>query len=139
MTAGDIMKDQNMIVEEFTVKSSEDIELGEVVYNDGNGILAATTGVTGPYFMALQAHTYSDPDPEAGQATHDIRCLVAGVGDCQAKPASATVKGKYVELSTTAGEVTLSDATAFTDICGIAMEAVATTGTDCKVLFGTFP
>jgi len=142
MAVGDIIKDQNMIVEVFTVKADEDIELGEVVYNDGNGILAATTSVKGPYFLALHKHTYATSKTEPSDpalAAHDIRCLVAGVGVAQAKPASATVNGCYVELSTTAGEVTYSDATLFSDPCGIALQAVATTGTSCKVLFGTFP
>ena len=33
-----------LVIEEFTVKADEDIEKGEVVYNDGNGILAASAG-----------------------------------------------------------------------------------------------
>jgi len=142
MTVGGIMKDQNFIVEVFTVKASEDIELGETVVNDGSGLIAATSSHLGPYFMALQAHTYASPDPEEGQSDHDIRALVVGVGDCQAKPAAALVKGRYVELSTTAGEVTIFDYSGpgnWYDVSGISLEAVATTGTDAKVLFGHMP
>ena len=130
---GKAVKEENLIVEVFTVKSSEDIELGEIVVNDGNGILAATTSHVGPYFVAMEDHDYSEVDD------HDIRCGVVGLFDVQAKPASAIVKGCYVEMSTTAGEVTDSDETAFDDIVGIGMEAAATTATHCLVLLGTFP
>jgi len=135
LAAGDILKNENLIVEVFTAKDSEDLELGEIVYNDGNGILAATSAAKGPYFMAMEAHTYTT------DSDHEIPCVVVGYCDVQAKPANALVEGRYVEMSTTAGEVTLFDYASgvFTDIVGIGMEAVATTGTDAYVLLGTYP
>lgn len=123
-------KTQNLIVETFDVKSGESIELGEIVVVD-SGVLAATTAHKGPYFVALALSTAAVP------AT--IPCGVAGEFQVQAKPAGAIEKGDYVEISTTAGEVTLSDCTAFTDVVGIAMEAAATTATYLRVLLGHFP
>ncbi len=35
-------------------------EKGEIVYNDGNGILAAPSTVTGPFMMALEASTHPE-------------------------------------------------------------------------------
>ena len=54
MAAGDILKEALLVIEAFTVKSNEDIEKGEIVYNDGNGILAAPNTAVGPFFMALE-------------------------------------------------------------------------------------
>jgi hypothetical protein len=135
MAAGDIVKEQNLIVEVFTVKANEDVEKGEIVWNDGNGVLAAGTTAKGPYFMALEAHDYSEA------TSHEIKCVVAGAVEVQAKPAAAIKKGQYVELSTADGEVTLFDYSAgvFSDIVGIALEDAATTATTCKILLGTFP
>jgi len=133
MTAGDIIKEENLIVEVFTVKSEEDIELGEVVYNDGNGVLAATNAALGPYFLALEAHDYSEV------SDHDIMCLVAGIGDTQTEIANNTVVGRYVEIGLNAGEVTCFDYSSpgnWYDVVGIAMEATTTANSDCKVLFG---
>jgi len=77
MTAGDILKGQLLVVETFTVKASEDIELGEVVYNDGNGVLAAPNTATGPFMGALEPHDYSE------EASHEVECLVAGCIEVQ--------------------------------------------------------
>src|SRR4030042_59270 len=130
MAVGDIKKEANLIVEVFPVKTGESIEVGEVVVGDSGGI-AATTAHTGPYFVAL--------DVSAAAVPASIRCVVAGEVIVQAVPASAIEKGDYVELSTTTGEVTLSDKTAYTDIVGIAMEAAATTATSLRVLLGHGP
>ena len=132
MTAGDVQKEGNLIVEVFTVKSSEDIELGEVVQNDGSGILAASNAVKGPYFLALEAHTYAD------ESAHDIICLVAGQGDTQGEIATAVVNGRYVEIGLAAGEVTLWDYSSgtFEQRVGIGVEAAATTATEVEVLYG---
>lgn len=132
MTVGYPAKTGNLIVETFTVKSNEDIELGEIVFNDGNGILAATTTAKGPYFGALRAHDYSEV------STHTVPCVVVGQMDVQAAPATAIVQGRYTEISATAGAVDLFDYTSgtFGQVVGIAMEAAATTATDCIVLLG---
>jgi methyl coenzyme M reductase subunit C len=133
MTVGYPTKTGNLIVETFTVKTNEDIELGEIVVNDGNGILAATSSTKGPYFGALEAHDYSEV------SEHDIPCVVVGEMDVQAVPAAATVKGRWVEMSTTSGAITIFDYSSpgdWFDVVGIAMEVAATTATDCKVLLG---
>lgn len=125
-------KTSNLIIESFTVKTDEDIELGEIV-NVNAGIVAAVTAATGPYFVALAEHDYSEV------SDHSVPCGVVGYFQVQAAVASAIEKGDYVELSTTAGAVTLSDSTAFTDIVGIAMEAAATTATYLTILMGSGP
>jgi len=135
MAAGDILKEEGLIIEEFDVKANEDIEKGEVVYNDGNGILAAPTTAKGPYFMALKAHTY------ASESTHKVRCVVAGYVEIQKKANGATKKGQYCEISSTDGEVTLFDYTAglFSDIVGICIADAGATDTTMKVLLGHHP
>ncbi len=101
MTAGDILKGQLLVVESYTVKASEDIEIGEVVYNDGNGILAAPNTVSGPFMVALEAHDYSE------ESSHEVECLLAGCVEVQKKTGTAIKKGQAVAVSSDAGEVTL--------------------------------
>lgn len=125
-------KTGGLIIEDFTVKSEEDIELGEIVVVDG-GIVAATTAHGGPFFAALAEHDYS------AESTHTVPCGVMGQFEVQCVPAAAIEKGDYVEMSTTTGAVTLSDLTAFDDVVGIAMEAAATTDTCMDVLLGVAP
>jgi len=102
MAAGSILKEQLLVIEEFTVKASEDIEKGEIVYNDGNGILAAPNTAVGPFMMALQAHDYSE------ETTHKVTCVAVGCVEAQKVSGSgAGKKGQAVMISATAGEVTL--------------------------------
>ncbi|HUV53887.1 MAG TPA: hypothetical protein VMW03_01635 [Candidatus Krumholzibacteriaceae bacterium] len=102
MAAGSILKEQLLVIEEYTVKASEDIEKGEIVYNDGNGILAAPNMAVGPFMMALQAHDYSE------ETTHKISCVLVGCVEAQKVSGSgAGKKGQAVMISATAGEVTL--------------------------------
>jgi hypothetical protein len=104
MTLGDILKLEGAIVEQFTVKSSEDIELGEFVVNDGAGIVAATAAnsVNSNKMVALEAHDYSEA------TSHKISCLVHGVVVAQKVSGSgAAKKGQKLMISGTAGECTL--------------------------------
>jgi len=102
MAAGDILKEEGLIIEDFTVKLNEDIEKGEIVHNDGNGILAAPNTVTGPFYMALKDHDYS------AETTHKVRCVVAGAVAVQKVSGSGGGKqGQGVMISATAGEATL--------------------------------
>jgi len=102
MGAGGVLKEQLLVVEEFTVKLNEDIEKGEIVYNDGNGILAAPNTAVGPFMMALQSHDYSE------ETTHKVTCVVFGCVECQKVSGSGGgKKGQAVMISATAGEVTL--------------------------------
>ena len=102
MAAGGILKEQLLVVDEFTVKASEDIEKGEIVYNDGNGILAAPNTAVGPFMMALQAHDYSE------ETIHKVSCVLVGCVEAQKVSGSgAGKKGQAVMISATAGEVTL--------------------------------
>lgn len=102
MTAGSILKEQLLVIEEYTVKLNEDLEKGEIVYNDGGGILAAPNTVTGPFLMALEAHDYSE------ETTHKIACVLVGCVEVQKVSGSgAGKKGQAIMISGTAGEVTL--------------------------------
>lgn len=107
MTAGDILKEGLLVVEEFTVKADEDIEKGEAVYNDGNGILAAPNTAKGPFMVALEDHDYSE------ETSHKVRCAVSGCVEVQKATGAGSggKKGQFVEVSATAGEVQLFDYT----------------------------
>lgn len=103
MAAGDVLKEALLVVETFTVKANEDIEKGELVVDDGAGILAATAAlsVAGKVMMALEAHDYSE------ETDHDIECVVVGFVDAQKVTGSgAARKGDKLMISGTAGEVT---------------------------------
>jgi hypothetical protein len=134
MGAGDILKEALLVVEEFTVKVNEDIEKGEIVYNDGNGILAAINTAKGPFFMALQDHDYS------AETTHKVRCVVSGCVEVQKVSGSGGgKKGQYVEISATAGEVALFDYTTpgnWYDVVGELEEDAADADTTAKIWLG---
>ena len=132
MTAGDILKEALLVIEEFTVKANEDVEKGEVVYNDGAGILAAPTTAKGPYYVALEDHDYSE------ETTHKVRCGVSGCFEVQKAAGTAIPKGRYAEISATAGEITLFDYSAgvFTDIVAETAEDAASGDTTAKVWLG---
>lgn len=101
MAVGDFLKTQDLIIESFTVKENEDIEKGELVCNDGNGILAATAAlaVSSKVMVALAAHDYSE------ESNHKIQCGVRGVFEAQKVSGSgAAKKGQKLMISATAGE-----------------------------------
>ena len=84
------------------MKANEDIEKGEIVYNDGNGILAAPNTAVGPFMMALSDHDYSE------ETTHKVSCVVMGLVECQKVAGSGGgKKGQRIMISATAGKVTL--------------------------------
>ena len=102
MAAGSILKEQLLVIEEYTVKASEDIEKGEIIYNDGNGVLAAPSTAHGPFLMSLEAHDYSE------ESSHRITCVLMGCVEVQKVSGSGGgKKGQAVMISGTAGEVTL--------------------------------
>jgi hypothetical protein len=103
MAAGDILKEALLVVEEFTIKANEDIEKGELVIDDGAGIIAASAALAaaGKAMMALEAHDYSE------ETDHDINCVVVGYVEAQKVTGSgAARKGDKLMISATAGEVT---------------------------------
>jgi len=105
MTAGDSLKSGLLVVWKMKVKSNEDIELGELVCDDGsgNGIVAATAvlAVTEKVMVALEAHDYSEKD------YHYISCGVVGEFDIQKVSGSgAAKKSDKLTVSATAGECT---------------------------------
>lgn len=105
MAVGDILKEALLSVDTFTVKLNEDIELGELVCDDGsgNGIVAATAAlaVAEKVMMALEAHVYAD------ETDHDIECVVTGFVEAQKIGASGLAqKGDKLMISATAGAVT---------------------------------
>ena len=134
MAVGDILKEEGLVVMKMTVKTNEDIELGEILYSDGTGVLAATNLVEGPFFVALEAHDYSE------ETDHDIRVGVKGEFEVQKVSASGASKvGQWVELSATAGEVTLFDyATPGTvlDVVGMTVEDNVDADVTAKIRLG---
>ena len=106
MAVGDILKEQLLVVEKFTVKANEDIEKGEIVCDDGsgNGLVAATAALIKAgqkAMMALEAHDYSE------ESTHVITCVVMGKVTVQKIADSGGVNiGDKVMVSATSGEVT---------------------------------
>ena len=103
MAAGDILQEALLVVEEFTIKANEDIEKGELVVDDGAGIIAASAvlAAAGKAMMALEAHDYSE------ETDHDINCVVVGYVEAQKVTGSgAARKGDKLMISGTAGEVT---------------------------------
>jgi len=134
MAAGDILKEGLLVVEEFTVKADEDIEKGELVQNDGNGILAATNTDEGPFMVALEDHDYSE------ETSHTIRCAVSGCVEAQKVSGSGGGKqGQYVEISATAGEVTLFDYTTpgnWYDVAGTLAEDAGDSDATAKIWIG---
>ena len=102
MAAGDILKEALLIIQEQTVKVNEDIEKGEIVINDGAGILAAVAGTIGSFMMALESHDYSEV------STHKVKCVKVGCVTVQKVAVTGGgKKGQPVMISATAGEVTL--------------------------------
>jgi len=103
---GDILQTALLAVEDVTVKASEDIEKGEVIYNDGAGFLAAPNTVyESKLYVALEAHVYATVEAAGGR--HVIRAAVFGKIVVQKAGQSAIKEGDLVMLSTTPGEVTL--------------------------------
>jgi len=102
LVAGDILHEQLMVVEKCLVKENEDIEKGEVVYNGGDGWLAAPNTLCGTkHGVALVAHDYS------AVSYHYIQVLFFGCIVVQKIAGTAIDKGQYVTVGATAGEVTL--------------------------------
>lgn len=102
MAAGSILKEQLLVIEEYNVKTNEDIEKGEILYNDGNGVSAAPSTTNGPFVMSLETHDYSE------ESSHTITCVLMGC--VEAKKVSGSgggKKGQAVMISGTDGEVTL--------------------------------
>lgn len=102
MTAGDILAEALLVVELVTVKSGEDIEKGEEIYNDGAGFLAMpNTVVNAKPYVALEDHDYSE------ESEHYIRALLIGKVTVQKVTGTAIKEGQKVMIGATAGEVNL--------------------------------
>lgn len=101
MTVGKALKETLLNVEQVTVKANEDIEKGEVIYNDGSSFLAMPNTVTCcKAFIAMEAHVYSE------ETDHVIRAAQFGYMGVQKVAGVAVVKGDKAMISSTAGEVT---------------------------------
>lgn len=106
MAVGDQIKEALMVTEKVLVKLNEDIEKGEVIYNDGNGFLAApNTVVNAKLYVAREAHDYSAATT-AGQ-DHYIRASPMGCIAVQKIAGVAVKEGQLAMVGSTDGEVTL--------------------------------
>jgi len=135
MVAGGILKEALQVIEEFDVKTNEDIEKGEIVFNDGNGILAASNTDKGPFMVAIEDHDYSE------ETIHKVKCGVSGCYEVQKATGAGTggKKGQYVEISATAGEVQIFDYTTpgnWYDVVGELEEDAADADTTAKIWLG---
>jgi len=147
VAAGSILKEQLLVIEEFTVKQDEDIERGEILYNDGNGVLAASSTAIGPFMMSLVDHDYSE------ESSHRVSCVLMGCVEVQKVSGSGGgKKGQALMISSVDGEVTLfvkGDAPAAYDeasvqaaldtnmgVVGILAEDAADTDTTAKIWLG---
>lgn len=102
MAVGDVIKEALLVVEKILVKEDEDIEAGEIIYNDGNGFLAAPNTVTAAkLYVALESHDYS------AESEHYIRGAPMGCINVQKKSGNAIKEGQLVMISSTAGEADL--------------------------------
>ena len=131
MTAGDIVKTHAFSVEEVDVDTDEDISTGEII-NDigGAGFEQADADGKGPFMVALEDHVYSE------ETTHKIKALFSGVVEVKKATGTAIGKGRFVEVSSTAGAVTIWDYTtpgAEFDIVGIANEDAESADTTIKI------
>lgn len=112
MAVGDIIRTSDLVIDEVTVKLNEDIELGEMVVDDGNGYLAATAALAAlsKPVVALEAHTY------ATSTVHTIKVGVKGVFEVQKTASNGAIrKGNKLTIDATAGEVkvfSMADVTA---------------------------
>ena len=146
MAVGDILKEQNLVVERFTVKSGEDIEKGEICIVN-SGLVAAGSTDVGPFYMSMQEHDYVDGSSlihTDGKVVKDhvIAAVKVGYVEAQATIASTIEKGDYLGVSSTAGELTLLAVTAGSNeayIVGVAEAAGLTTDTTVKVTIGQAP
>ena len=101
MAVGDILKEALLVVETFPVKTGTSIAKGDLVIDDGAGIVAATAAlaVAGKAMMALIASVAAVP------AT--IECVVVGFVEAKKVSGSgAARKGDKLMISGTAGAVT---------------------------------
>ncbi len=101
MAVGDILKEALLVVETFPVKAGASIAKGELVVDDGAGIVVATAALAaaGKAMMALKASVAAVP------AT--IECVVVGFVEAKkVAAAGAARKGDKLMVSATAGAVT---------------------------------
>ena len=106
MAVGDIIKEALLVVEKVLVKASEDIEAGEVIYNDGAGFLSAPNTVTAAkLYVALESHVYATE--ETAGKDHYIRALLMGCVNVQKVTGTAIKEGDLVMIGATSGEVNL--------------------------------
>lgn len=106
MAVGDIIKEALLVVEKVLVKNAEDIEKGEVIYNDGAGFLAAPNTVTAvKLYVALETHVYATEETAGND--HYIRAMPIGCVNVQKVAGTAIKEGQLVMIGATAGEVCL--------------------------------
>lgn len=131
MTAGDIIRSHALDIKEVDVDTDEDISKGEVI-NDigGAGFEQADAGSKGPFAVALEDHDYSE------ETTHKVKALFSGIVEVKKATGSAIAKGRFVEVSSTAGAVTEWDYATpgdWFDVVGIADEDAASGDTTVKI------
>lgn len=130
------MKEQNLVVEKLTMKTSTDSVKGAIYVVDAGARKALTTDV-GPYYMALEDLDYSEVTAYTAmfvkQGYVEVNASLAG---------GAVEKGDYLGVTSTSGSVALLTVTAGSNeaqIVGVAEEAALTTDTTIKMTIGQAP
>ena len=105
MAAGAILKEQLLATSKLLVKENEDVRLGELVCDDGAGLVAATATLIADgkvVYMSTEEHVYADEE-ELGD-DHYIVCVEVGYVEVIKKTGNDIKKGSRVIVSATAGE-----------------------------------
>ena len=105
MSAGAILKEQLLATSKLLVKASEDVRLGELVCDDGAGLVAATATLIADgkvVYMSTEEHVYATE--ELAGDDHYIVCVEVGYVEVIKKTGNDIKKGSRVIVSATAGE-----------------------------------
>lgn len=78
MTQGDILKEQGLIVQKFTIKADTDITRGMLYYDDGAGLIVVTAALSAlsKVVMATETHVYATDTTDG--VPHTVPCVVKG-------------------------------------------------------------
>ncbi len=108
MAAGAMLKKQLLATAELLVKENEDIRAGELVCDDGAGLIAATAALIADgkvVYMSTVEHVYATVETAGG--SHKIVVVEVGYVEVIKKTGNDIKMGSRVIVSATAGEADL--------------------------------
>jgi hypothetical protein len=107
MAVGDILKESGLVVENFTINTSQDIVKGSLYVDNGTGLIPATAALAAvsKVVMALETRVYAT-DTTNGHP-HTVPCVVRGfVVAAKVSGSGLAYKLQRLMISATAGAVT---------------------------------